>query len=82
MQLEERSRLSSSPPSVCPHWQNQVGPGMCVDRWWAGPPVSWVVQTFITALGFAVFGLVVVSLSETSAPGISKAARALSKTAR
>lgn len=37
----------------CPHWQRVSASGQCIDKWWAGPPWSWMGA----ALGWTVAGV-------------------------
>lgn len=42
----------------CPHWQRATSGGECVDRWWAGPPISWLGSGLGYAVGGAIAGVV------------------------
>ena len=46
----------------CPHWQRATNDGRCIERWWAGPPVTWLVGGVAAAVGVAVFGIVLTKL--------------------
>lgn len=40
----------------CPHWQRATADGRCITKWWAGPPVTWLVGGIAAAVGAAAFG--------------------------
>lgn len=47
--------------ALCPHWQRITRRGTCVDRWWVGPPMSWVSAAVVTTVGMGLLGWILVA---------------------
>lgn len=59
--------ITQSQSIECPHWQRVTTDGRCIERWWAGPPVTWLVGGVAAAVGVAAFGLILSNLVGTDA---------------
>lgn len=50
----------------CPLWQKPTADGRCIEKWWAGPPATWLIDGLAFAFGAAVFAYVASQFHDTS----------------
>lgn len=72
--LSQEAFEQASALNLCPHWQRLNHKGLCVDRWWVGPPMSWVSAAVVTTVGMGLLGWILVAAGKikTLQPAVRK----------